>query len=425
MSRSALLDLLARRIGLDSGSLGAAVVDQAFADARADYRADDDDVLYQRVLATGADALVEHFLVPESWFFRGAEQVADLARAARGLLRERRPLRILSLPCASGEEAYTIAIGLLEAGLAPEEFDILGIDLSPVAVRRARAARYRHHALRGATLPELWAVASDDGFELTGQVRRSVAFRTGNALDPDCIAAYERFDAIFCRNLLIYLTSEARTRVLARLVAALDPPGLVMAGHAELLSSLDPRLTPLTSGSPFTYLWAGAASPPRARAPASTLPMMAARDRTHVIAPAPTGAPAPRAGLSATSSTPDRATANATAPATPAPISTDAVAAEARRLADRGELDAAQAMLAALPAAAQTADLLFLLGVVEAARGELGAADDAFVRAAYLDPEHADALQHRRLLALRRGDRALAADLDGRITRLWARREHA
>jgi chemotaxis protein methyltransferase WspC len=78
-----------------------------------------------------------------------------------------------------------------------------------------------------------------------------------------------------------------------------------------------------------------------------------------------------------------------------------------------------------LPAAALSAELLFLLGVVEAARGELAAADDAFVRATYLDPRHVEAVQHRRLLALRRGDTALAAELDGRIARLAAHREHA
>lgn len=427
MSRAALLELLARRIGLDAGSLGAAVVEQAFADARADYGVGDDDALYQHVLTAGADALIEHFLVPESWFFRGAEQVADLARAARGMLRERRPLRILSLPCAGGEEAYTIAIALLEAGLAPDEFDILGIDLSPAAVRRARAARYRKHALRGASLPGLWAVAHDDGFDLTAQVRRSVGFRTGNALDPDCIAPYERFDAIFCRNLLIYLTSEARAHVLTRLVSALDAPGLLMAGHAELLSAIDARLVPLPGGSPFTYQWQGAAARERRSAPATAAIASVARapafDTIPATATSPStardrGASFPLARPTAGAEPASTAAATSTVSAEP-----DAIMAEARRLADRGELDAAQALLLSVRPPALTAELLFLLGVVEAARGELGAADDAFVRASYLDPDHVDAVRHRRLLALRRGDGALAADLDGRIARLSARRE--
>jgi chemotaxis protein methyltransferase WspC len=425
MSRAALLELLARRIGLDAGSLGASVVEQAFADARADYAVADDDALYQRVLAVGADALVEHFLVPESWFFRGAEQIADLVRAARGLMRDRRPLRILSLPCAGGEEAYTIAIGLLEAGLAPEEFDIVGIDLSPAAVRRARAARYRRHALRGAELPRLWAVANDDGFELTGQVRRSVSFRTGNALDADCIAPYERYDAIFCRNLLIYLTADARARVLGRLVAALDEPGLLMAGHAELLSSMDPRLTPLSGGSPFTYLWTGAAARTRASGPVLAQPGPASVQRAGVAVTPPGPARTRQSDVAPAASTPTNAAPSDERYTTPASAGIDQFAAEARRLADRGELDAARDMLAVLPAAALSADLLFLLGVVEAARGELGAADDAFVRATYLDPRHVEAVQHRRLLALRRGDTALAAELDGRIARLAAHREHA
>jgi chemotaxis protein methyltransferase WspC len=425
MSRAALLDLLARRIGLDAGSLGAAVIEQAFADARADYGVDDDDTLHQRVLAVGTDTLVEHFVVPESWFFRGKEQIADLAGAARGLLRERRPLRILSLPCAGGEEAYTIAIGLLEAGLAPDEFDILGIDLSPAAVRRARGARYRMHALRGAAPPPLWAVAHDDGFELTSQVRRSVSFRTGNALDPDCIAPYERFDAIFCRNLLIYLTADARARVLARLLAALDAPGLLMAGHAELLSSLDPRLTPLRGGSPFTYLWPATA--PHARSVALTSTSQRAADQMRAAGDAPVTTAAPvRSMRTDAPTTPAASPMAATGdpePAAPSKSGTDEIAVEARRLADRGEIDTARGLLMALPAPALSAELLFLLGVIEAARGEFGAADDAFVRATYLDPNHVDAVQHRRLLAMRRGDAVLAVELDGRLARLSARRE--
>ncbi len=85
MSRAALLNLLQLRLGLDPSTLGARVMDDAFADARRDLEATDDEALLWRV-ANDPDAFAqcaEWFVVPETWFFRAGEQFADLARFAR------------------------------------------------------------------------------------------------------------------------------------------------------------------------------------------------------------------------------------------------------------------------------------------------------------------------------------------------------
>ena len=119
MSRASLLELLRQRIGLDGDSLGARIVDDACAEARRTLEVADDLQLLRRMQhdPVAFAAAAEHFLGPESWFFRAPEQFDDLVRFAREQ-RDRRPLRVLSLPCASGEEAYSAVIRLLEAGLA-------------------------------------------------------------------------------------------------------------------------------------------------------------------------------------------------------------------------------------------------------------------------------------------------------------------
>jgi chemotaxis protein methyltransferase WspC len=164
MSRAALLELIHARIGLEPATLGERVIDDAFSDARRALAVSDDVSLYQRVLhdSDAFASVTESFVVPESWFFRAAEQFEDLVRFARQTAL-RRPLRVLSLPSASGEEAYSAVIHLLDAGLSAAEIDVLGIDVSRQAVTRAQAGVYRRNALRGQSLPGRWIEERADG----------------------------------------------------------------------------------------------------------------------------------------------------------------------------------------------------------------------------------------------------------------------
>src|SRR5207253_1241181 len=118
MSREALVELLRTRLGLDPTVLGERVLDDAFAEARRTLGVTGDKALYARAVAdpSGFAEVVEHFVVPETWFFRAPEQFADLVQFARAESRQRARLRVLSLPCASGEEAYSAAMTLLDAG---------------------------------------------------------------------------------------------------------------------------------------------------------------------------------------------------------------------------------------------------------------------------------------------------------------------
>jgi chemotaxis protein methyltransferase WspC len=396
MSREALLELLHARIGLDGESLGARILDDACAEARRTLKvADDEQLLHRmRVDPVAFAAAAEHFLVPESWFFRAAEQFEDLQRFAREQ-RDRRPLRILSLPCASGEEAYSAVIRLLEAGLAPGEVDVLGIDLSETAIARARAGRYRSSALRGQALAEPWLLECDGGFQVAEVVRQCVRFRVGNALDEMHLRDEDRFDVIFCRNLLIYLHGEARQRLLAQLHRLLAEPGLLLAGHAEVVSTMHAQFQPVPVGSPLSFRLRpreepAAAPPPRKPEPAP------AKVRAHA-ASAPRG-PAPR--REDVASPPD-------------------ALAHARALADAGQLDEALAgctrWLARHPADSEG---FYLLGLLESARGRHDAADEAFTRVLYLDRNHGDALAQRIGLAERSGRAAQARDLRARASRL-------
>ena len=396
MSRQSLLDLLHQRIGLDAGSLGERVLDDAFAEARAALGAANDEALYAKALVhpQAFAEIVERFVVPESWFFRAGDQYTDLVRYARGQ-RERRPLRILSLPCASGEEAYSAVIALLEGGMPPGDIEVLGIDVSQMAIERARAGVFRNNALRGQSIPNVWIEPKAGGFVIADGIRQCARFRVGNALDPTLLEPSERFDVVFCRNLLIYLHPEARHRLLRTLLTALAPGGLLLAGQAEALNSISDELQPYEGGCPLSYV-REPASPADERKSES----MAAR--LPLIESVPVDKPPPK-----------RSTAPRSEPVTE--LSPQA-------LADAGRLqEARDACHRQLQRHPEDIEALFLLGLVESARADLTAADEAFARVCYLDRNHIPAMDHRIALAERLGRPELAADLRQRSQRLRKR----
>lgn len=143
---------LRRTIGLDPLTLGSDSVARSVRRRMEACGESDESTYAARLAADAAEAerLIDDVVVPESWFFRDT-QVFDFIRRfaiARAATPGRDVIRILSLPCAAGEEPYSIAICLLEAGLASNRFHIDGIDVSRTTLARAAAATYTANAFR-------------------------------------------------------------------------------------------------------------------------------------------------------------------------------------------------------------------------------------------------------------------------------------
>ncbi len=439
MSRAAILELMRTRLGLDASSLGERVLDDACADARRSLGVRSDAELYHRVLVDSVAfaQCSECFVVPESWFFRTAEQFDDLVRFAREhLQRGHRPLRILSLPCAAGEEAYSAVITLLEAGFRPEQIDVLGIDVSHVTVARAQVGVFRQNALRGTSLVPIWMQVGEEGFSVALAVRGCTRFRQGNALDPLLLHNEAPFDVIFCRNLLIYLHLDARQRVMTTLLGALQTPGLILAGQAEVLSSLSGQLQPLEGGCPLSFVRRAAAAVAAADSVSRSadLDLPTARRRVEQaksisavehgrskdsvtkfqVALRPEAKPAANGAADERANTPDGGQIVGERDSNPL--------TEAHRLADAGHTgQARERCLQWLSKHPADVDAYFLLGLLESANGATDAADRAFTRVLYLDRNHLDALQQRIGLAQRRGANEQADELRARAARLRSR----
>ena len=153
-----------------------------------------------------------------------------------------RQLRLLSAGCSSGEEAYTLSIltrERLQDSHPPFEVSIRGLDINPRVIVRARAASYSSWALREtpeAIQKQYFSVVGRE-YILSKAIRDSVQFEEANLVADDSWAP-ESLDVIFCRNVLMYFTTENAQRVVQRFARALAPGGYLFLGHAENLRGL-------------------------------------------------------------------------------------------------------------------------------------------------------------------------------------------
>jgi len=441
--KRAAADFLAEAAGLDAGVLGAGALDAAVR-ARCAALAVDEASLVDRLRRDPAEAesFLAGLLVHETWLFRDRvpfELLGSIAaRAARsGTL----PLRILSFPCATGEEAWSIAATLLDAGLAPADFRVLACDLEPGALRTARRGVYPQRAFRGTG--DLRAARlfpptreADGCVAAPPDARPSVEFRRANLLDVAELRGEGPFDAVFCRNALVYMTPAARARVVEGLRRILAPGGVLVVGHSEVPTLLARGFaavgppgafavapTPVT-GEVAALLPDGARSPRPERESARPDGSAArGRDpRLHSPAPA-SSAPEPGPGSPVAASTGVVHAAGSVRPQGAASAGVATIAGpetleEARRLADAGHLLPAERLLReVLRHRPDSAEAHLLLGVLLVAGRSEAEARLALERALYLDPGCEEALLHLAALAERGGDAIHAARLRARAGR--------
>jgi chemotaxis protein methyltransferase WspC len=394
MKLAPVIELLQDRIGLDPESLGSDVLPRAVESQMRAHGLTAPSEYATRLVedARAFQHLVDEVTVPETWFFRGGDVFAFLARRIADAV-QRRPAgqryRILSVPCSTGEEPYTLALALMEAGVPPVAWQIDGVDLSCRLVERARQARFGDFSFRE-TAPDLRQRhfrLVDGSWELAPALRSLVCFTQGNLLAPLFLAGEKPFDLVFCRNLLIYLHPAARRRALDTLDRLLAPQGLLCMGHAEPLDFLNPRFEPIGPKGAFLYHRLAPRSPDQQPSvPTSRRPE-----------PAPLLATAPR-------------------PTPPAPAD---LLTHARQQADAGRLDDALASCQAhLDRCGPSPDLFGLMGVLHQARHEKVEATQCFQRALYLEPAHHESLTHLMLLCQEQGDHRQAERLRRRLERV-------
>ncbi|WP_426090048.1 CheR family methyltransferase [Janthinobacterium sp. PSPC1-1] len=403
--------LLRRATGL---SVSKAVAERAVGQRMEQTGFSDSAAYLQALTPAEMTQLIELVVVPESWLFRDPQAFYATVELVQERWARGRATRILSIPCAGGEEPYSMAMALRDGGVPKQAFSIDAYDLSPGCIERAQVGVYGRNAFRAqdvAFRERYFTHVADDAYRIIDALREQVTFRQGNLLLFDTATYSRHYDVIFCRNLLIYFDKPTTRAAIHNLSALLADDGMLLAGYAEVPSFCQNGFAPLQFRQAFALK--KEATPPAAVIQVAALPPPTRALRS--VPPAPRPAPARAAPAPAARPRP----VPVQAPQPPADL-----LAEARLLADRGQLrEAGEKCHAHLARVPEAAEAYFMLGIINELAGKMDLADDYWRRCIYLQPDHYEALCHLSLLAERNGNHTAAATLKARAARIYQRRQ--
>jgi chemotaxis protein methyltransferase CheR len=201
--------------------------------------------------------LIEEIANGETAFFRNAAHFRALRDVVLpALLTEARRVVFWSAGCATGEEAYSLAIACLEAGLpAIAPVLVLGTDINRSALAAAERGEYaeRHLANVGPELRERYFEATPHGGRVSDTVRELVSWAPHNLLNPELPLPPESVDILFCQNVTIYFRPETVRRVTERLATVVRVGGHFFPGFSEMPWCRAPGLELVSFGDCFAY----------------------------------------------------------------------------------------------------------------------------------------------------------------------------
>ncbi|MEM1381794.1 MAG: protein-glutamate O-methyltransferase CheR [Pseudomonadota bacterium] len=191
--------------------------------------------------------IVNAMTVNETYFFREPHQfdvlVSDVLDEICSAKKSDENLRIWSIPCSTGEEAYSIALYLSEywSGLEQWDVEVIASDIDSDVLERARQGRFGSRSLKDVptdVIAKYFRSLPDGTFEIQKCLQNAIQFNKVNITDPDEMIRVSGVDVIFCRNLLIYFDDASRREAVRRLYEALNSGGYVFLGHSESMSRI-------------------------------------------------------------------------------------------------------------------------------------------------------------------------------------------
>ena len=221
---------------------------------------------YYYLLKYDADAAGEwgHVLdalaVPETYFWREIDQIKALVDVVVPLQVKAlagKPLRIWSVPCATGEEPLTLAMALDEAGwFARAPIEIHGSDASAAGIAKAQRGLYRERAFRNLPphMKERYFTRRDDAWEVAPELHRRVTWSTVNVMDRAAAASRARVPILLCRNLFIYFSEKSIRHTVQLFAEHMSSPGYLCVGASESLLRIASDFELEEIGGAFIYV---------------------------------------------------------------------------------------------------------------------------------------------------------------------------
>jgi len=187
-----------------------------------------DTLFYQEVLNIAT--------VNETFFFR---ELKELEWLVEYIKKSSKTLQILSMPCSSGEEIYSILILMQENGIDLKRVKITGYDINSHAVTNAQEAKYEEHSLHklSENMRNKYFIKTQNTYQVSQNMREHVTIQQKNIFDLK--DANEKFDVVLSRNMFIYFNDEKRALALDIIVNLLHEGGIYIKGHADYIKKHD------------------------------------------------------------------------------------------------------------------------------------------------------------------------------------------
>jgi chemotaxis protein methyltransferase CheR len=205
-------------------------------------------------------ALIEALVVHETYFFRELPPLRALvSEYLVPLIEHRRTPRVWSAACSTGEEPFTLAMLLDDCGLLGK-VELVATDISDTVIAKAKLGQFGKRSLRDGhpvDLAQRYLDKTPRGVTLAPKIRDAVRFARVNLVDAEQVRALGAFDAILCRNVLIYMRDAQIARMLGELEMSLAPRGVIAVGVSESLLRFGTALRCEERGGAFFYRRAG------------------------------------------------------------------------------------------------------------------------------------------------------------------------
>ena len=416
MCRSIIEALLEEKAGCDMSLIGSEAFDIIIRHHMQECGFSDDMEKYLIHLKKSSDIfedLVEKIIVPETWFFRGIKSFNFLGPYLKSFWLpggSNKVFRILSMPCSTGEEPYSIAMTLMDVGLDPKNFHIDAMDVNKKFLQIAKRAVYTKNSFRGDELGfrDRYFKKTDKGYQLLAKVRDKVHFKHGNMINNYFNIDKLPYDIIFCRNLLIYLNSVSRKQIIRNLSDLLVQNGLLFVGPSETTAISSETFLQLPHEMAFVFKKIiQAHSGPEIQRPIKLeMPKKIEKKGEPQLLKQPFATA--HFQKEAQKSTKREKSS----------VTKKSLLDIAKTLADKGHLDkSASICIHFLKKNNPDAKAYFLLGIISNASGKEDLAEEYFNKAVYLNPNHYEALIYLALFKEQHGDLSGASLLYQRAQR--------
>jgi chemotaxis protein methyltransferase WspC len=411
--------LLKKAIGLDSSTVGEATIDKILTQRMRSCKIDELDDYYNFLQSNKSelDALLETSVIPETWFFRDCRPFDIMLDSIRKdlLNKPNKTCNILCIPCSTGEEPYSISMFLLDNELPESTFNIQAVDISYQSLEIARAGYYGSNSFRGKTAKEYvdkYFEADGSQNKIDAKVQRKVEFNRINILDKNTIPFKNKFDFILCRNLLIYFDVPTKQKAFLNMNDLLADDGTLFIGHSEFGSVPGKVFKAVKKGDTFCLIKVDPEEELKKAQQAKSVNKLIEKNKSFKKIVKPRPAPDKKAFSGAAIIKPKETKKEKII------IQVDGLLVEARKFADSGQFNEAEALcLKYIEEKGDHAESFFLLGLISEAAGKSDQADHLYRKALYLDPKHYETLVHLSFIVEQRGDVAAGKRLRDRAER--------